>query len=98
MAVINEASKRDQTELWSVSSSMMMHPFHIHGTRFQVLSENGNPPAPQNRGWKDTVLIDGQADLLMRFEQPATDAAPYMYHCHILEHEDAGMMGQFSVA
>ena len=34
----------------------------------------------------------------MRFERTATDHAPYMFHCHILEHEDAGMMGQFTVA
>ncbi|MEW8208090.1 MAG: multicopper oxidase domain-containing protein [Candidatus Thiodiazotropha taylori] len=34
----------------------------------------------------------------MRFDYPATDDYPYMYHCHILEHEDMGMMGQFTVA
>lgn len=98
MSHINVAAKRGQTELWQVSAPMMMHPFHVHGTRFQVLSENGQPSAAQNRGWKDTVLIDGQAELLMRFDQPAPNHAPYMYHCHILEHEDAGMMGQFSVS
>ncbi|WP_281858894.1 multicopper oxidase domain-containing protein, partial [Litoreibacter halocynthiae] len=49
-------------------------------------------------GWKDTVLIDGTAELLMQFEKPASATAPFMYHCHILEHEDGGMMGQFSVA
>ncbi len=76
----------------------MMHPFHIHGVRFQVTSENGQPPQAQNRGWKDTVLVDGQLELLIRFEKLATASAPFMYHCHILEHEDGGMMGQFSVA
>ena len=46
---------------------------------------------------KDTVVIDGETELLMRFTQPAGDRTPFMYHCHILEHEDGGMMGQFTV-
>jgi FtsP/CotA-like multicopper oxidase with cupredoxin domain len=44
------------------------------------------------------VLVDGRAQILVRFGHPADDATPYMFHCHILEHEDAGMMGQFVVA
>ena len=80
-----------------MSANMMMHPFHVHGVTFQVLSENGRAPNPQNTGWKDTVLIDGRAELLMRFDQPASEALPFMFHCHILEHEDGGMMGQFAV-
>ena len=94
---LNHASKLGQPELWRVRAERMMHPFHVHGTRFRVLRENGQPPRPEYRGWKDTVLIDGEAELLMTFHHPAPDHAPYMFHCHILEHEDAGMMGQFSV-
>ncbi len=86
------------TEHWSISANMMMHPFHVHGVKFQVLSENGRAPRPQNTGWKDTILIDGQAEILMQFDQPASEALPFMFHCHILEHEDGGMMGQFSVS
>jgi len=89
--------RRGALERWSVSANMMMHPFHVHGVTFQVLSENGGAPNPQNTGWKDTVLINGRAELLMRFDQPASEALPFMFHCHILEHEDGGMMGQFSV-
>ncbi len=84
-------------ERWTVSANMMMHPFHIHGVTFQILSENGRAPQLQNTGWKDTVLVNGSVDLLARFDQPAPADAPYMYHCHILEHEDGGMMGQFTV-
>ncbi|MDQ2091193.1 multicopper oxidase domain-containing protein [Marimonas arenosa] len=98
MERMDHVSKQGQTELWRVRADRMMHPFHVHGTRFRVLSENGQPPRPEYRGWKDTVLIDGEAELLMRFNHPAPAHAPYMFHCHILEHEDAGMMGQFSVA
>ena len=95
---LNFTVEQNSIQRWIVSADTMMHPFHIHGVRFQVVSENGHAPREQNRGWKDTVLIDGNAELLMQFERPATKMAPFMYHCHILEHEDGGMMGQFGVA
>jgi len=97
MNTVNFTAERGQVEHWVVNGAMMMHPFHVHGVAFQVLRENGGPPRDQNIGWKDTVLINGQAELLMRFDHPASPALPYMYHCHILEHEDGGMMGQFAV-
>jgi blue copper oxidase len=46
-------------------------------------------------GWKDTALVEDKAELLVAFNQPATREHPFMYHCHILEHEDAGLMGQY---
>ncbi|MDD9908661.1 MAG: multicopper oxidase domain-containing protein [Ahrensia sp.] len=94
---INLRANLGTVEKWTVSASMLAHPFHIHGVAFEVLSENGNPPRPENRGWKDTVLVNQELELLVRFNRPAPDTAPFMYHCHILEHEDAGMMGQFVV-
>lgn len=94
---INIRVTRGSLERWTVSADMMMHPFHVHGVKFQVLSENGRAPQGHNTGWKDTVLIDGSVDLLIRFDQLAQADAPFMYHCHILEHEDSGMMGQFTV-
>lgn len=97
MKKINFHVTQGTVERWTVSANMMMHPFHVHGVRFQVLSENGRPPQWYNIGWKDTVLVNGSVDLLIRFDQPAQVNAPFMYHCHILEHEDGGMMGQFTV-
>lgn len=90
-------------EVWEVSSQpgMMMdqpHPFHIHGVHFEVLRRDGRPPGVPDAGRRDTVLVDAPVELLVRFTQPAGERAPFMYHCHILEHEDAGMMGQFTVA
>ena len=76
---------------------MLAHPFHIHGAVFQVVRENGRDPRPENRGWKDTVLVENETELLVRFNHTASRETPYMYHCHILEHEDGGMMGQFTV-
>ena len=86
------------TERWVIEAPAMMHPFHIHGVSFQVVSENGAAPSANNQGWKDTVLVDKQTEVLVRFGKPAAKDRPYMFHCHILEHEDGGMMGQFSVA
>ena len=84
-------------ERWHVRSTMVAHPFHVHGVRFRVVTENGALPRPENTGWKDTVLVPGEAEILARFDQPASRETPFMFHCHILEHEDAGMMGQFTV-
>lgn len=93
---IDERVKLGATEIWEVSGEMMRHPIHIHGVHFDVLSRGGRAPDLLDQGPRDTVLVQEPVELLIRFDQPATKA-PFMYHCHILEHEDHGMMGQFSV-
>jgi len=85
-------------ERWQIRSTMVAHPFHVHGVRFRVITENGGPVRPENSGWKDTVLVPGEAEILARFDQRASRETPFMFHCHILEHENAGMMGQFTVS
>ena len=97
MNVINERVPRGQWERWRVTSDDGHHPFHVHGCSFLVLSQEGRPVAPENAGWKDTVWVKDSAEFLVRFDHEATEQAPYMYHCHVLEHEDMGMMGQFTV-
>jgi blue copper oxidase len=97
MARIDERVRLGDTEVWEVSADMMAHPFHVHGVHFEVIGRDGGAPAAEDAGMKDTVRIDGTVRLLVRFTQP-TLGRPYMYHCHILEHEDMGMMGQFTVA
>ena len=95
---IDERVRKGDIEIWTVTRENMNHPFHMHGTSFQILSQNGRPPAPEDKGWKDTIEIGhGPTELIMKFDYEATDEYPYMYHCHILEHEDGGMMGQFTV-
>ncbi len=73
--------------------------FHVHGVSFRVIDYAGGPPPPQIAGWKDTVYIPPfqTVRLLVPFGGYADPHHPYMYHCHMLEHEDAGMMGQFVV-
>lgn len=88
------------TEIWEfVNRTGMAHPMHVHNTQFRILDRNGRPPGPSETGFKDTVLVPGGSTVrvLARFPEYADERNPYMYHCHILEHEDAGMMGQFTV-
>lgn len=95
MERIDERVPLGETEIWEVSGEMMSHPFHIHGVHFEVLRRNGGKPAVRDAGPRDTVLVREPVELLVRFTQPALKA-PFMYHCHIFEHEDNGMMGQFA--
>lgn len=93
--------KRGDSEIWSISGrgDMMLHPFHIHGTQFRILSENGRPPAAHRRGWKDIVRVEGGvSEVLVRFNHLAPKEHAYMAHCHLLEHEDTGMMMSFTVS
>jgi FtsP/CotA-like multicopper oxidase with cupredoxin domain len=94
---VDVTARRGTAEVWEIQSTAMAHPFHMHGVSFRILSNNGRPPSQEQSGWKDVVLVAEQAELLVRFDQPATPKKPFMYHCHILEHEDHGMMGQFAV-
>lgn len=93
---VDERVRLGDTEIWEVSGEMMAHPFHVHGVQFEVLSRGGRPPSARDQGLRDTVLVQDPVELLVRFDQPSA-GSPFMYHCHILEHEDNGMMGQFTV-
>ncbi len=99
------------TEVWEISNlSMMAHPFHAHAIQYQILDRNGRAPSCDNlttedgraacldMGWKDTVLVGpGETVRLVGRFDPSVNQGNYMYHCHILEHEDNGMMGIFRV-
>ena len=100
MERIDEQAVFGTQEIWEVTnpSTMMggmIHPFHMHGVQFRILSRNGQTPPAQEQGWKDTVLVnpDEKVELLVRYERKGV----FMLHCHILEHEENGMMGQFEV-
>ncbi len=87
-------------EVWKlVNETMVAHPFHIHDVQFFVIDRNGNPPGPEEKGRKDVVLVPPGDSLMFitKFEDFTDSVIPYMYHCHILMHEDDGMMGQFMV-
>lgn len=87
-------------EIWEIrNATPLMHPFHIHDVQFRVLDRAGVQPQPHEQGLKDTVLVEAGSAVrfITEFADFADPEHPYMYHCHILEHEDAGMMGQFVV-
>jgi FtsP/CotA-like multicopper oxidase with cupredoxin domain len=101
MDVINYEIPLDNVEIWQLTNqSPIGHPFHIHDVQFYVLSINGNPPPPHLQGRKDVIHVpagNSTVRFITKFETYANDTLPYMYHCHILTHEDHGMMGQFLV-
>jgi FtsP/CotA-like multicopper oxidase with cupredoxin domain len=87
-------------EIWEIGNpTPLTHPFHIHDIQFRVLDRDGEPPLPHEHGLKDTVLVNPESAVrvITEFADFADPKRPYMYHCHNLEHEDAGMMGQFVV-
>lgn len=100
MGVINYTIPRDNIEEWTLTNqSPIAHPFHIHDVQFYVTQYNGAAPPAGMAGRKDVVLVPaGQTvKFITRFETFCDSAMPYMYHCHMLPHEDDGMMGQFVV-
>ena len=95
---IDETVRKGDTEIWRITVDDQLHPFHIHGCSFRILTQNDAPPPAYAAGWKDMVHVEnGASEVLVKFDYEAPEDAPYMYHCHILEHEDCGMMGQFTV-
>ncbi len=97
MGRVDVTARLGTSEIWEIVSAAMAHPFHVHGASFRILSNNARRPSAQASGWKDVVLVEDRAEVLVRFDNPAPPKMPFMYHCHILEHEDQGMMGQFAV-
>lgn len=102
MGVINYTVPIGNTEIWSFTNQTpIAHPFHIHDVQFYILDINGTPPPPELAGLNDVILIPagmGTARFIAKFNDFANDTIPYMYHCHMLQHEDSGMMGQFIVS
>jgi FtsP/CotA-like multicopper oxidase with cupredoxin domain len=97
---VDETVTRGTAEVWTVrNEDGVPHNFHVHDVQFRVVSVDGKAPAGMLRGAKDTVFVPGGSTvkLAMRFDGPADPDTPYMYHCHLLYHEDRGMMGQFVV-
>jgi FtsP/CotA-like multicopper oxidase with cupredoxin domain len=74
------------------------HPMHLHGAHFRVLDRSGyHSETFLDKGWKDTVLLmpEERIRLLVRFGE---DPGLFLYHCHNLEHGDAGMMRNYYIS
>jgi FtsP/CotA-like multicopper oxidase with cupredoxin domain len=97
MGRIDLAAPAGAVEVWRfVNATGMAHPLHVHGVRMSLLSRDGISPAAHEQGVRDTFVVEAMQTVTVAVQMPAVaSAVPLMFHCHILEHEDAGMMGQF---
>jgi len=89
---VNTTVKLGDLEEWRLfNPSQELHQFHIHQTDFQVVAINGKP-VPFT-GYRDNVFIPARGSITLRipFRDPVM-LGKFVYHCHILEHEDGGMM------
>jgi FtsP/CotA-like multicopper oxidase with cupredoxin domain len=102
-----ESVTSGSTHLWEFENQenpmgmAMAHPMHIHGTQFRIVSRSGGGPNSlrdgiHDAGWQDTVLVlpGEKVRVQIRF---SSLPGLYLYHCHILEHEDMGMMRNFRI-
>jgi FtsP/CotA-like multicopper oxidase with cupredoxin domain len=83
-----------ETQLWTITNkAIWAHPIHLHGFFFQEVDEKGVPVSP--RAWKDTihVAVDATKRFLVKLDRPGS----WMYHCHILDHAEAGLMSTVDV-
>jgi len=95
---VDLTSRVNEIEQWTIENrSSMDHPFHLHGTQFQVVSRThgGAATAEPYLAWRDTVNVRALETVVLKVVQ--RQLGKRMYHCHILEHEDQGMMGVLEV-
>lgn len=91
---IDARPKLGSTEIWDLTVDPT-HPIHLHGAHFRILKRNGQPPEPQDAGWKDTVFVpNGGIRLSVTF---TGFRGKYVFHCHTLEHGDNGMMANLEI-
>jgi FtsP/CotA-like multicopper oxidase with cupredoxin domain len=87
-------AENGETQLWTITNKATWdHPIHLHGFFFQVLDDKGDPVRPI--AWKDTINVpaDKTVRFLVRLDRPGS----WMYHCHILDHAEAGLMSTVDV-
>lgn len=100
MDSINQIVYINDIEIWTlINTTMVAHPFHMHDIQFFVLDINGNPPSAEYSGQKDVITVEpyDTVRFITQFAHFADTSTPFMYHCHLLHHEDEGMMGAFLV-
>jgi FtsP/CotA-like multicopper oxidase with cupredoxin domain len=76
------------------NDSAFDHPMHLHGHHFRVVARNGQPTA--YRQWQDTVLVSPREEVTIAFR--ADNPGDWLFHCHVLEHQAAGMSAVLRVA
>jgi bilirubin oxidase len=100
MMRIDQVVKLGSVEAWTIRNSFESgHAFHIHDVQFEIESRSTGPVEAFETGWKDTFYIapNERVTFVARFADYADAVNPYMYHCHMTNHEDGGLRGQFVV-
>ncbi len=98
---VNQVVKLGAVEAWTITNDRTFgHTFHIHDVQFKIVKRSDGPVADYEQGWKDTVYVPRSASVtfIAKFDDFASDTAPFMYHCHMANHEDGGLMGHFLVS
>lgn len=101
MHTTNMVVKLGATEVWTIKNNNIFgHSFHLHDVQFRILSRTDREVADYEKGWKDTFYLPKGASVtfVAKFDDYASDTDPFMFHCHMSNHEDGGMMGQFIVS
>jgi spore coat protein A len=87
----------DTTEVWAVvNKTSMAHVIHMHSTDWYLLSRNGHPPPPWEDCLKESFFIKPQERIHVAAHF-SDFTGKYVIHCHMLDHEDHGLMGQFEI-
>lgn len=92
--------KLGSVEAWTISNNNVFgHSFHMHDVQFKIIARSDGPVPDYEQGWKDTAYLPRgkSVTVVAKFDDFASNTDPYMYHCHMANHEDAGMMGEFLV-
>lgn len=100
MSTINQTVVLDTIEQWVIDNGQIFsHSFHIHDVQFALVSRSSGEVGEHEKGWKDTFYIftNETVEFVAKFDDFASDEHSFMYHCHMANHEDEGLMGQFLV-
>ncbi|MEN9867682.1 MAG: hypothetical protein RL748_3272 [Pseudomonadota bacterium] len=102
-AVVNQKLILGAAQEWNLTAAAGTHPFHIHVNPFQIISitnKNGSPLSAEQSAlintWRDTLLVSNTVNIKVRTRYERY-IGKYVLHCHILEHEDQGMMQNVEV-
>ncbi|WP_226019944.1 cell division protein FtsP [Serratia symbiotica] len=93
---IDGQTQQGTWERWNIHADTPQ-AFHIQGVKFLIKRVNGVPPMAEDRGWKDTVWVDGDVELLVYFNQSTSEHFPFIYYSQTLELADRGSAGQLMV-
>lgn len=100
MHEVSQIVKLGAVEEWTVTNNRIFgHSFHIHDVQFKIVRRSSGPVESYEQGWKDTVYVprDESVSFIAKFEHFASETDAFMYHCHMANHEDGGLMGEFRV-